>query len=117
MADEKVRLYQYLAEVSTPEHWPKASLYRLRSLKARVLKFCTKEEIERKNLKRQIDIMVKEFLKERTGEYLNSHTVATYRSVLTRYIIEKVTNEKLRPWQATRIINEFKTNTNDNATR
>ena len=72
----------------------------MRSIRARVLKACDDTNIEAKELIPVIKRITKEGLKNRNGQILKDRTLNTYRSVLLRYILERITDRKMQPWEA-----------------
>lgn len=108
VTDKKINIYKILEEFKKPDHWPKSSVYRLQSVRARVLRRCHDEEVYLKDLIFQLRRITRESLVPPDGRLLNSDSLNTYRSVLTRYILENATDRKLKPWEATQILKAFK---------
>ena len=106
--ESNINLYRILVNTSLPGHWPKSSLYRLASIKKRILRTCPDEDIGVNQLQQCIKQITKETLKTKNGKTLKTRSLNTYRSVLIRYVVETITNTRLEPWEAIQFINSLK---------
>lgn len=91
-----------------PKHWPKPSVYRLKSVQVRILKKCKNQIVPLEQLPDFILKVTKESLIDKHGKPIKYQTLKTYRSTLFRYISERLVGESLKPWEATRFFNALK---------
>ncbi len=90
-------LYELLSEDDLPTHWPPTSLYRLRSVKTRVLKRCRGSNIPFNDVLKQIKKITNDSFSKDTH---TTRTLKTYQSVLIRFVAEKIKGHSLQPWEA-----------------
>ncbi len=105
--NSKINVYNILADFVIPHHWPKTSIYRLRSVRARVLKKCGRSDIEITELLPFIKKITKDSLVEKNSTLIKVRTLNTYRSVLIRYLTERIVNRHLSRWEAIKFINSI----------
>ena len=111
--DAKLDHYEILSRNYKPLHWPKTSIYRFESIRARVLKKCRGVKVKDNELNSFVNKIVKDVLETKHGFPAKRRTVNTYRSVLLRYIVETILNKPLKPWEATRFIKTTKAKYNE----
>lgn len=98
--DKKINLFILLSDEYRPIHWPKSSIHRLESIKRRVVNKCEDTEIETEKIMEVLNKITRESLCKNEHGTLKPRTLRTYRSVLIKFIAERITNKKLSPWQA-----------------
>jgi hypothetical protein len=96
----KIDLYKTLSDQTLPNHWPLSSIYRFNSIRKRVLSKCININVEQGELVKIVNKITRESLSKDNKNYISPRTLNTYRSVLLKYIAEKITNKQLKPWQA-----------------
>jgi hypothetical protein len=109
----KIDLYNILSDPDFPNHWPLSSIYRFKSIKNRIFSKCVNIYPEQYELTKVINKITRESLSKDNKNKISPRTLNTYRSVLLKFIAEKITNKQLKPWQASNFFKRSKYLNND----